>query len=250
MLKSPRWTIASVNWNSVEFLDHQLKFFHQFGDNFEYLIVDNTNPSQKEALEKLSLKYDKIRLFFPTSGGLNHSDGLKHCVTLAEGKYILIMDPDFFWMKKSILNLFEHYFHQGYHAIGTEFWDHPFPMPWGAAYYTKEIKDLNFYTKCQMKCDCGNIVGDRWSDTAFEVRIRLQNLPHFGFKKTNSTIIPFMGNHSFAFKPISFIYNGEVIAHHLMRGEYPFPMKNEMINHQIIESRKKYIDYFWNNLKD
>jgi len=246
-----KWTVASVNWNSVEFLEHHAKFFHEFADDFEFLICDNTRPSQRKELEELASKYNKVRLMFPTVGGLSHSDGVKNCVMSALGKYILMMDPDFFWMKKSILTLFEHYFDQGYHAIGTEFWDHPFPMPWGAAYYTDEIRDLEYHTLCQMKCDkCGNIVGDRWSDTAFEVRIRLQHLPHFGFKKTNSTIIPFMGDHYFAFRPVSFTYDGNVIAHHLMRGDYKFPMENEMITEEIKTARKKYIDYFWSNLYD
>jgi glycosyltransferase involved in cell wall biosynthesis len=249
---SNKWTIALVNWNSIEFIEYHAKFFHSFCDDFEFLVCDNTSPYQSEELDAIAEKYEKVKIIYPDGKNLSHGGGINNCLGEASGKYILIMDPDFFWMKKSILRVFEHYFDQGYHAIGTEFWDHPFPMPWGAAYYTDEIRDLDCTARVEKYCDkCNNKLLDKWSDTGWEIRVRLHNQPHFGFRRVMSKCVPYMGNHFYSFNPISFVYDGNFIAHHLMRGEYKnTDLHKDFVNNEMIIARKKYIEYFWSNLQD
>ena len=39
-MEKPKWTIGTVNWNSIEFIEYHAKFFHSFSDDFEFLVCD------------------------------------------------------------------------------------------------------------------------------------------------------------------------------------------------------------------
>jgi hypothetical protein len=250
MLKNPKWTIASVNWDSLDFLEHQAKFFHTFDDNFEYIICDHTRPFQKEQLHELQKKYKNIRLHFPHDADkkyCEHGQGLNHCLKKARGKYFLTIDPDFFFMKKRILNFIEEFFKKKYHAVGTMFHDVRFPPIWGAAYITKEIKDLDLRSK-PFNCNkCGNFQHNYLLDTGCEIRIRLKNKSNIAFESAGSKL-PFFGSHLDGWNPNAFVYQNKIICYHLMRGSYN--RKDPFATPEMIEARRKYTEYFWNNLYD
>lgn len=250
MLKNPKWTIASVNWDSLDFLEHQAKFFHTFDDNFEYIICDHTRPFQREQLLELQKKYKNIRLYFPHDADkkyCEHGQGLNNCLKIAKGKYFLTIDPDFFFMKKRILNFIEEFFKKKYHAVGTMYYDVSFPPIWGAAYITKEIKDLNLMPATFLCPACNNFKYDYLVDTGYQIRIRLKNKLHIGFKTTESKM-PFFGSHSDGWTPSAFEYQNKIICYHLMRGAYN--RKDPFATPEMIKARKKYTEYFWNNLYD
>ena len=250
MLKNPKWTIASVNWDSLDFLEHQAKFFHTFDDNFEYIICDHTRPFQKEQLHELQKKYKNIILHFPHDADkkyCEHGQGLNHCLKKARGKYFLTIDPDFFFMKKRILNFIEEFFKKKYHAVGTMFHDVRFPPIWGAAYITKEIKDLDLRSK-PLNCNkCGNFQHNYLLDTGCEIRIRLKNKSNIAFESAGSKL-PFFGSHLDGWNPNAFVYQNKIICYHLMRGSYN--RKDPFATPEMIEARRKYTEYFWNNLYD
>lgn len=252
MLKNPKWTIASVNWDSLDFLEHQAKFFHTFDDNFEYIICDHTRPFQREQLLELQKKYKNIRLHFPHDADKKHKfhgEGLNDCLKIAKGKYFLTIDPDFFFMKKRILNFIEEFFKKKYHAVGTMYYDLSFPPIWGAAYITKEIKDLDLMSGTFRCSVCNNFKHNYLVDTGYEIRTRLKNKLHIGFKRTESKLPPF-GSYldGWTLRHQAFEYQNKIICYHLMRDSYV--PKDPFATPEMIEARRKYTEYFWNNLYD
>jgi hypothetical protein len=244
-----KWTIGIINLNSLEFIEHQLKYFHEFCSDFEFIIYDNDSVKKNTFLDDISKKYKNIRVIQTpnVSHGLHsHGLGLNACVQMAQGKYILLMDPDFFWIKKNILSLFEHYFDQGCHAIGTEDWNHSFPMPWGAAYITDEIRDLDLRSKCHPCDKCHAWVSDLDHGTGFQLRIRLKNKPHHAFKKVLNQI-PDLGKLNNTGYSQTYAYDTKAIAHHLKGGSQ---IEETYTKEQVEEIRSKYTEWMWSQLYD
>jgi glycosyltransferase involved in cell wall biosynthesis len=246
-MEKPKWTIGIVNWKSIEFIEYQLKYFHSFSDDFEFLVCDNESDIETPKFKELKEKYPKLKLinrYWKSDSWAAHGIGLNQCTKIAEGKYILLMDPDFFWMKKDILSFFEHYFDQGYHAIGTEYWSHSFPMPWGAAYITDEIRDLDLRAKAH-PCDrCHTWTSDHDHDTGFQIRIRLKNKPFFSFRSSKNNQIPDLGKLNNIYAQ-TFVYDGRNIAHHLKDG---CKIKEGQNRNEINEIKNKYTEWMWSQL--
>lgn len=245
----PKWTVASVNWDSVEFLEYQAKYFHEFNEDFEYIIYDNENLSGKKELDDLRIKYNKIKVVYTpwhSYGGGAHGIALNQCLGMAKGKYFLAIDPDFFFLKKNILPFLESFFDRGFHAIGTEYYGTTFPMPWGAAYKTKEIKDLNLMSKASHCEGCKKWIYDKDFDTGWQIRTRLQNKPHHAFKQIMSTV-PDLGKHSYDWHPQTYAYDEKIIAHHLKGGSFVNP---DLPKEELKEIRNKYTEWMWNQLYD
>jgi hypothetical protein len=60
----PKWTIASVNWDSFEFIKYQLKYFHEFSEDFEFIIHDNENVLiEHKILKKLKQNIHRSKLY-------------------------------------------------------------------------------------------------------------------------------------------------------------------------------------------
>jgi hypothetical protein len=60
-MEKPKWTIGTVNWKSIEFIEYQLKYFHEYNQDFEFLVCDNEsnveNPKFKDLKEIFILKF-------------------------------------------------------------------------------------------------------------------------------------------------------------------------------------------------
>ena len=109
----PKWTIGTVNWDSFDFIKYQLKYFHEFNEDFEFIIHDNENTNETLETQEIKTKYPSTKLLHPTwqgTGGGAHGIGLNECLKRANGKYFLAIDPDFFFMNKNILSFLESYF--------------------------------------------------------------------------------------------------------------------------------------------
>jgi|694.fasta_scaffold02041_5 hypothetical protein len=242
-----KWTIGITNWDSLEFIQYHAKYFHEFCSDFEFIVYDNENIQGTASFDDIRKKYNRTRIVQTPSvspGCHGHGLGLNACVQMAKGKYILLMDPDFFWMKKDILSFFESYFKMGYHAIGTEYWGNTFPMPWGAAYITDEIKDLDLRAKSHPCNKCNNWVYDRDYDTGFQLRIRLKNKPFFFFRESQKSSIPDLGKLNDMYSQ-TFVYDGRNIAHHLKGGSQPKEGQNR---DELIAIKKKYTEWMWSQL--
>jgi len=240
---APRWSVISVNFDSFEYLDYQAKVLQEFNDDYEFIICDNYTPSQENQLKELKSKYKNIQIVVNTDKTWKHGAGLNLAMKEATGKYICMIDPDFFFHKKNYLQFLESFFDQGYHAVGTEFYTphKSFPVPWGAAYILDEIKDLDMESNFGQCEGCKKWICPFHMDTGFQIRIRLKNLPHMAFKEVPHNI-PFLGNHSNEFRPRCYEHDGKIICSHLMRGKYD---RNEDVNQEVKEIRKKYCEHFY-----
>jgi glycosyltransferase involved in cell wall biosynthesis len=247
-MEKPKWTIGTVNWKSIDFVEYQLKYFHEYNQDFEFIVCDNESNVETSKFKDLKEKYSKLKLVnsqWRNCAWSAHGIGLNQCMKIAEGKYILLMDPDFFWMKKDILSFFENYFKIGYHAIGTEYAGTNFPMPWGAAYITEEINDLDLIVKTSICEKCNILVYDKMYDTGWQLRIRLSNKPHHAFKQVLNQI-PNLGRYNTSWSQ-TYIHDNKAIAHHFKSGSQIERTYNEQ---QVKEIREKYTDWMWNQLYD
>lgn len=247
-MEKPKWTIGTVNWKSIEFIEYQLKYFHEYNQDFEFLVCDNESNVETPKFKDLKEKYPKLKWFnsqWGNGGWGSHGIGLNQCMKRAEGKYILLMDPDFFWMKKNILSFLETYFECGYHAVGTEYQGTGFPMPWGAAYIIDEIRDLNLIAKSSFCEKCKTWIWDRDYDTGWQLRIRLGNKPHQAFRQVLNQV-PDLGRYNTGYSQ-TYVYDTKVIAHHLKGGSQ---IEGSYKEEQIEEIRSKYIEWIWSQLYD
>jgi len=246
-LKPVKWSVISVNFNSLDYLDYQARVLQEFNEDYEYIICDNTFPRQEDQLNELKLKYKNIKIIINPIEKWKHGSGLNSGLEIATGKYVCMIDPDFFFHKKNYLGFLEEFLQKGYHAVGTEFIPNYdiFPMPWGAAYFLNEVKDLNMdndFFECK---ECNKWVCKVELDTGYQIRIRLKNKPFVAFKQVTPNI-PFLGYHSVSFQPKSYEYDGEIVCSHLMRGIYHI---KETIDDKLHEARKNYCEYFYSILR-
>ena len=61
-LKPVKWSVISVNFNSLDYLDYQARVLQEFNEDYEYIICDNTFPRQEDQLNELKLKYKNIKI--------------------------------------------------------------------------------------------------------------------------------------------------------------------------------------------
>ena len=245
--KSVKWSVVSVNFNSLDYLDYQARVLEEFNDDYEFIICDNTFPRQQKELEELKSRHKNIKIYINPLEKWKHGSGLDTGISKSHGKYICMIDPDFFFHKKNYLQFLEGFLDQGYHAVGTQYIkpNEFFPMPWGAAYILDEIKDLsmdNGFMHCK---ECNKWICPGHLDTGYQIRVRLKNERFIAFKEVAHNI-PYLGNHSIAFSPKCYEYNGEIICSHLMRGGYD---KAEVINEEVKKIRKNYCEYFYSILR-
>ena len=108
-----KWTIAFVNYKTIVFLKWQLKIYYEFNDpnEFEIIIVDNSDPFQKKEIDDLirpyNSKWRNIKVIYNNArghiGSEQHGQGLTIALKMAKSKYFLTEDPDFFFVIKNHL---------------------------------------------------------------------------------------------------------------------------------------------------
>ena len=117
MKQQPKWTIGFVAYGSSTYIEWQLKGWYQYNDplNFRIIIVDNTSPNDRVNLEKVTKacqeKYGNIQIVYYSPKNISasgqHGEGINQILPLLETKYFIIQDPDFFWVRKGILDYLE-----------------------------------------------------------------------------------------------------------------------------------------------
>lgn len=239
-----KYTVGMVNYKTFDLISYHCRVFDVYCDNFELLVWDNEHEFVTDEFSELMKRYKFLRVI--PSDRMNrhsysHGVGLNGIMSEAAGERIFFCDPDFFYMKKNVLKFFDSFFDDGYRAVGTVFWSHPFPMPWGAAYILDDIKDLDLRSKHHYCHDCEKWLCDMYYDTAFRIRIRLGNTRYMSFGEVVPHCLPDFGWRS-NFRSQSFVHDGYLIAHHLKEGS--------QMQGDLLEVKKKYCDWFWENLKD
>lgn len=247
-----KWTIATVNFMSTDYIRWQAKMLHEFNDDFVFIILDNSYPKlQVDELEEIKKEYTNTVVIYnapPNSletvkgGSGSHGKGLTHILNNSKSKYFLANDPDFFWVIKGHLRYLEKYFDQGFHAVGAQnLGALTFPNIWGSAYITEEIRGCNLQAKSSFCSHCNQYVYDTRYDTGWELFIRLKHLPYKYFRETEPTV-PFLGPHSYDFKPMTYADGDTPVGHHLMRGAY---YDNDFLTPKMQIARNNYGKYFY-----
>lgn len=278
------WTIGIVNYKSLSFMEYQLKSLYYFNSlPFKLIIVDNSIPSEMQKLKKLCKGYANVTIIksnskeIPTSS--QHSEGLSKILDIVDTKYLLINDPDFFWVQKEYLYTLQKIFEEGYVCVGAPwFTANPelkdtTPALWGCAYDTKILEKSDFYShEGESKEKIFKMVSEG-KDTGWKLRekFKRENLKTFSFGDKFGISIPnefdqgikhfstnmYDSKIGTTAKDIhEYSYNGKIIAYHLQHGchetESSFPSLGQRRKAPAIcgwtNVRNKYKDFFYNIL--
>lgn len=269
---SKKWTIGFVNYYSSVYLRWQFKILFRCYNpkDFQIVIVNNSAPDDTNKLVELAQpyqKYDNI-LIVPhkcshSKSSEQHGEGLNRLMAFADrSQYVLIQDPDFFWVGRNYLQFMEKKLAEGAVAVGAPYMGPigigapDFPSAFGCAYRVDAIRGLDFmpnfdpvvvaeYERQFPLANYPNFV----SDVGYQIRAAKSNEPyftlatrpykHFGFDYSYQAIVQeyLLGNETFGF--------------HLFRGcatgmptDACDPKKRD-ISIQIEKARDAYGRYFY-----
>ncbi len=240
------WTIGMVNYSSSVYINWQLKILYEANDpsSFNLIIVDNSNPHQKEELDRLIepyyKKYKNIEIIYhnpsETTASGQHGEGLSLVLKKCNTKYLLVQDPDFFWVKKDYLNIFKNYLEQNEDnvAIGAPYpnkvgiGDPWFPSAYGCAYKKSALGEADFYANVSEEKRIESFTkypiseGFEFSyDVGWKIREKLSDKNFFSFSQRSAYELMYLiGVHSFEVISKEYFHNKKTIGFHLFRGTF------------------------------
>lgn len=231
-----KWTVGIVNYKSFSYMEHQLKILYEFNDpaDFDLIIVDNSEPLEKEILEELAKPYashknlsiianDSNSAQFKLRTSSQHGEGLNIILEKSNSKYLLVHDPDFFWTKKDYLKLMEKELENGALVIGAPYsvpikTGHPnFPSAFGCAYNLLKVKEDN------LNFDSGINDEEKINEHKYpgwKMRAKYSDQKFISFDQ-KASLLPFLfGSHSYISVPRYYIFNNQIVGYHLFRGSF------------------------------
>ncbi|MCE3255431.1 MAG: hypothetical protein K0R25_925 [Rickettsiaceae bacterium] len=274
-----KWTIGIVNYKSSVYLECQMKILYEFNDpnSFKIIIIDNSAPHEIEALSKIAKQYERysnmeIIYFNPSSepwmrGSGQHGEGLNEVLKKTDTEYLLVHDPDFFFVQKDFLNILAKKLDEGNFSIGAPYRNMhgietgnigkpDFPSAFGAAYKVSEIKNLSFLPG--IKEDLfkqGDIcwISPAGADVGWEMRDKLSDKKYISFSQKRAEMLKYyFGDYSFNQEPYEYFLDGKRIAYHLFKGSFVADGKKFStlkLDHQTPENwnkaRKEIAKYFY-----
>lgn len=132
-------TICTVSYRSASLLDLNLTLTRELNPatNFHWLVVDNAGDFQARTLSDVQevriiqgepcLNLGKLR------GSYHHAQALNHAVGLVSTRYLMVIDPDFFIIKKGwVADVLNHM-----SVNGLAFWGAPYypDLTWKRRYF-------------------------------------------------------------------------------------------------------------------
>jgi hypothetical protein len=252
------WTIGIVNYKSINYIEYQLKILYELNNpkDFDLIIIDNSEPTEINFLKKLSSKYQdefkNISLIvnenfndnFKLRTSSQHAEGLNLILQQANSKFLLVQDPDFFWIKKDYLNILGSEIESGSLVVGAPYGvsiktgKPDFPSSFGCAYNLIEIK------QDQLNFDAGTYEEkiSQHKYPGWKMREKYSQKKYVSFDQYIS-FLPFLfGDHSYLSIPRYYKYKNEIIGYHLFRGSFVADSKQHVENAQSIEASKKIKD--------
>lgn len=274
-----KWTIGIVNYKSSVYLKWQLKGYFEFNDpaTFEFIIVDNSRPHERERLESLTReyreKYDNIQVVFhepvEKSASGQHGEGLDIILAKTRTQYLLVQDPDFFWVRPGHLTLLQDEMERnGYSCIGAPYPDKVglgdpwYPAAYGCAYPVADLRGLDFSAfateeKRQESFDrYPPKMGFGYSfDVGWKIREALSNRPFSTFSQRVCYELRWMvGRHSFETLSREYYHQGEPVAFHLFRGTFTGKVTEThedpqaVVAQKWLQARDAYGSFFYRRL--
>ncbi|MCA3268864.1 MAG: hypothetical protein LW855_00790 [Alphaproteobacteria bacterium] len=250
---APRWTVLTVNYRSSDYFPAQLKLLYEHNDpaTFQLLIYDNSRPHERDILESLTAPYkaahNNVNVIYyspsATAASEQHGEAASHALKTIETPYLLLHDPDFFWVRPNYLDILARELEQGRVAVGAPYLGpvgigHPkFPWVIGCAYKTAALKeagvdftaDVNDETLARSAKDFPPEKFHFSYDTGWKVRAALSDKPFLAFEDSFAAeLVAIMGRHSFESLPHEYYLHGKTIAFHIYRGSITDTPKDKL----------------------
>ncbi len=88
-------SIVIVNWNVIDLLQNCLQSILEHTKNlsFEVIVVDNNSPDQEVLTEMMREKFPQVK-YIPNNKNLGFAKANNQAIILAQGQFILLMNPD------------------------------------------------------------------------------------------------------------------------------------------------------------
>lgn len=240
MTKKILW--GMVNYKTEIYIPYQLKMAYEFNnkDDFNFCIVDNNPIHIPEFWKNLKKDYPELIViphdpsgYTRTSG--EHGAGLTVILEYARKNgydYLMLNDPDFFWLQKNILNYFIlEVVQRNLVAIGAPYtmplpFGNNFPVAFGVFHTVKDLEGLDFLTSTDTH---ELLIGGK--DVGYKVRQALCNKNFITFSQSDVPANEFVGGShqagmNYSFESILRQYHlyGKKIAVHLHRGSFDAPL--------------------------
>lgn len=242
------WTVGIVNFHTADFIYYQLKILadNNPGKRFHVIIVDNSSTSEVEILKKLTENFYDVTIIDNTvkakpwmRGSGQHGTGLDIILRNTKTEYLLVHDPDFFWVGKHYLTILESYLDGGYVCVGAPYrntngmdetggiGNKDFPAAFGAAYKVSRIFDIGFMPAVDKEA-FERSEGTCWlskegADVGWRIRERLSSERYLSFEQRLNTNLCFLGSYSYETVPYEYRLHKDdkyPIAYHLFRGSF------------------------------
>lgn len=245
---SKLFTVGTVNYKTHTYLPWQKKMLYEFNnpEDFEYIVVDNDPIHDKEFFDNLSKDTPNMKVIPHIPVNVNrtsgeHGDGLDVILNEARkngSKYLLVYDPDFFWVQRNLLNWTQREFEiNNYIAIGAPYtiplqhYDYNTPCAFGAIYTMEFLEGISF------KCHPDQhevIIGGK--DVGWQIREKFDNSPtykYLTFQQYDVKPQDYVGgshktgmNYSFQALLKEYTLFNKKIAYHLHRGSFSDHLDN------------------------
>lgn len=246
-MQNKKWTIGIVNFHTIEFIKYQLEILYNNNPNtlFDVFIIDNSNESEVDELKTISCKYPNVNIIRNEAskdpwmrGSGQHGEGLDLVLDRTETEYLLVHDPDFFWVGDNYLDSLEKYLSEGNLAVGAPYRNFngfdetggigpiDYPAAFGAAYKVSSIKSMSFLPLVD-KDTFEKSSGACWlkvegADVGWEMRKKLGSYKYKSFSQKPNQSIACLGSYSFEAVPYEYYIDDKQkpIAFHLFRGSF------------------------------
>jgi hypothetical protein len=269
----PKWSILLVNYKTNVYLKWQLKILYDYNNpqDFELIIIDNSvDTAEENKLKNLISNYQKkfqnIKLVFykprnKTASG-QHGEALEFAKRYITGKYLLVHDPDFFWLKKNYLNILENEL-QNNVVVGAPYikMSPNFPSAFGCAYRYDKIKNISFEAYIEGNIDKSWYIFDKdivynltsifsnfTYDVGWQIRDQLikdpQNL-YLSFEQypVGQDLLKILNVQDIdLYKSTGYVYfyKNKIIGFHLFKGSYIGNIKKDGIDPKLVISQKAF----------
>jgi len=238
------WTVGIVNYKSAVYLRWQLRILYEANPaaSFTLIIVDNSRPHERDELERLTAPYRErhgnLELLFHApaaeAASAQHGEALELIRSRARTPYLLVHDPDFFWVRYDYLARLAELLERGNLAVGAPYpekvglGDPWFPAAFGCAYRRAALRDLDFAARVSPEAIAESFA--RWPqaegygysfDVGWRIREALSDRPHLAFKqRIDGRIGREFSARRFNIVPRQYRHAGRVFGYHLFRGSF------------------------------
>jgi len=252
------WTIGIVNYKSFIYFEYQLKILYEFNDprDSELMIIDHSEPLEIKELALIIkdyvAKFNNIKLIpnqsfsdnFKLRTSSQHGEGLNIILKESNSHYLLVQDPDFFWVKENYLKILENELRSGAIVIGAPYGvaiktgNPNFPSAFGCAYDLKKIKNDN------LNFDAGTYEEkiNEHKYPGWQMRAKYSDQKYISFDQYISYLPFLFGDHSYLSIPRYYKFKNEIICYHLFRGSFVDDSQKHVENANNLSPSKKIID--------